>query len=278
MSNWTYVSGSVGIEKIPYTYELNGDGSIKYQNSGKACVHFYNIEEQFKLIKTRPALFINNGEQVAGFAHTIEISSFPMIKKEIEELMKDFSSGEKDSIFYILKESNFARTSVYNFKDREDENFFHNFLMKNFPLTDSKITSWEEYISLYPTELDSENFKENAVLSIHDSIRDCDAKDFYLQLIIFFTKLTVNDYYLTHGSFMFYDAISPYDYCVDIQGADITVRIYNRVTKKSKNEFYQVFQFKDPSTSIKKYPLKFVLKKVDKLSDEMCPTLEESFF
>lgn len=280
MSNWTYVSGSIGIEKTPYSVKLNKDGSIKYYKSGKykgwAQKFLPYLEEQFKITKTEPMIREDEetGKPRAGFRHRVEVSSFPIIRRDIEEMLKDFPQGESSNIYYMLKEENFCRSSSSDFNSPETENFFKEKVMEKFPLWEN--CSWEDYDKYIPTELDSEDSKEGAVLCIHDSIRWCEAKILYKTFIDFLTKLVEKGYFLDFGHFTFIDMYK-IEYNIKIDSSDIVVTITNKETSETQSEFFQIFCYKDINTEKRIFPIKQTLRKVDKLIDSYDLILEDYF-
>ena len=282
MSNWTYVSGSVGIERGPYYTKLTKEGYIKFCESGFfegfADLYLPYPDEQFKFLESEPIVITGkNGKLTAGLKHRIEVSSFPIIKRDIEELMKTMPSGEQDIIFYMLQEANFHRGSSSQFNSRQTEKLFRDTAMKKFPLWAN--CSWKEYMRFLPTELDWEDSKDDAILSIHDSIRYCDAEKFYHSLINVFSILVEKDYVFNHGSFTFSDSYID-EYYLELESDHINVTITNRETGETRCEYYQVFEYRDlsdPKDYKKRYPSRSTLRKVDKVFDDIYPVLEDCF-
>jgi len=278
MSNWTYVSGSIGFELSPYKYKLNKDGSIKYHEKGAyegmAVRYLPYPDEQVRLSETRPVIFYDKKEPRAGFAHTLEVSSFPIIKRDIEALMSKFSSGESNEIFYMLREADFHRCASGEFNSVQTEKIFQRIAMEKFPLWDG--CSWKVYNDYRPTELDDEAEVEDAFLCIHDSIRWCEAALFYEELMDFLKALVEKDYELNNGSFHFTDVYSKI-YDVVICNGVVEVRITDKDSKAITYEYYQVFHHEDKSTDEVKYPFKCLLVKVLEPVDDSWPVYEEHF-
>lgn len=283
MSNWTYVSGSLGLELSPYKVKTDKDGSILYHKNGYyegyAKRYLPYGEEQFKILETYPCIIKKNkkGNSIPGFRHKIEVSSFPIIKRDIEELMKNLPSGEHDEITYLLQEDDFHRSSTSDFDSPQTEKIFREAVMKKFPLW--RDCTWNEYIKYRPTELDFERHKEDAVLCIHDSLRWCEATEFYESLIELLRALVEKGYIFDHGSFSFTD-VYPIKYYVEIESGLVTVTIKNTETNVIQYEYYQLFQFRDLSDlegDGKRYPLKNILKKVLEPIDDFWPIYEDHF-
>lgn len=284
MSIWTYVSGSLELDKGPYFTKTNKDGFIKIYKKGYhegfPQKYMPYPEEQFKLIETRPIIREPESEKEKakpGFAHTIQISAFPIIKRDIDSLMEILPSGESDKIFYMLQEANFHRSSSSRFDNQQVEDFFKKVVMDKFPLWEG--ITWEEYNKYCPTELDWEQHIENAVLCIHDSIRWCEASEFYEKLMQVFTSLIEKEYGFIDGNFSIYSFGRKYN--VNINSDKITVTITDNTDSeepKTTYEYYQVFQYKDlsdPDDKTKRLPWRFTLKKVENFIDEFWPILEE---
>lgn len=281
MSNWTYISGSVSLERGPYEVKLNKDGCIKYYESGAyegwAQLYLPYPEEQFRITETNPWLKKDGEKPKAGFRHKIEVTSYPIIKRDIEKLMKTLPSGESDEIFYMLKEDNALRGSSSSFNSPQTEKLFKQAVMEKFPLW--KNCSWKEYEKYMPTEMDWEDSKDDAVLCINDAIRWCDANDFYLKLMDVFTSLIEKNYTLERGVFSFTD-IFRYEYYIKINSGVITTTITDKETGDHRCEYFQVFQYRDlsdPDDRNKRYPMRSKLKKVDKVIDDFWPILEDYF-
>ena len=277
MSNWTYVSGSIGFELSPYKYKLNKDGSIKYHDKGAyegtAVQYLPYPDEQVRLSETRPVIFYDKKKPRAGFAHRLEVSSFPIIKRDIEALMPKFSSGESDEVFYMLREADFPRRSSSEFNSVQTEKMFQRIVMEKFPLWSN--CSWKTYNGYYPTELAEEEEVMDAFLCIHDSIRWCEAALFYEELINFLKTLVKKGYELDNGSFHVTDAYKTFD--IIINDGVVKVRITSNGSKAISYEYYQVFHHEDKSTDEVRYPFEYLLEKVSEPIDDVWLVYEEHF-
>lgn len=267
MSVWTTVSGSIGFDKDPYIISKNEDGSMKFYKNGdfKGMVQqkLPYPEEQFFLNKPDP--YYDDEKKRAGFRFDVEITSFPLIEREISEMVRDLPSGEDDIIGCSLTEENYYRCSSSHFSSPQTEKLFRETVLKFFPYWEG--ISWEEQVDACPSVLDFEHQTEGAVLTIHDNIRYCHAKEFHESLMKFLTKLVEKDYLIDHGSFTYSDYQETYYVnitntcvCVTHQTLDI-----NDMPKETDYEYYQIYHIKDRSTKEKRFPYKCVLRKVDSI-------------
>lgn len=278
MSVWTTVSGSIGFDKDPYIISKNEDGSMKFYKTGdfKGMIQqkLPYPEEQFFLNKPDP--YYDDEKKRAGFRFGVEITSFPLIEREIGELVRDLPSGEDDIIGCSLTEENYHRCSSSNFSSPQTEKLFREIVLKFFPYWEG--ISWEEQTDVCPTVLDFEHQTEGAVLTIHDNIRYCHAKEFHRSLMNFLAKLVEKDYFINHGSFTYSDYQETY--YVNISNTHIRVTHQtldeDNMPKDTNYEYYQIFQIKDRSTKDKKFSLRYTLKKVDSIvSGSIYPEIEE---
>ena len=277
MSVWTSVSGSIGFDKDPYITFKNEDGSMKLHKTGafkgEVMRRLPYPEEQFFLSKPEP--YYNNEKNVPGFRFGVKITSFPIMKREISELVQALPSGEDDIISYSLTEENFYRCSSSDFSSPQTEKLFREYVLESYPYWEG--ITWEEQADVCPPILDSEQRITGAFLAIHDNIRYCCAKEFHKSLMNFLTKLVEKDYFIDHGSFTYSDHQETYYVnitrtciCVTHQTLD-----ENDMPKDTDYEYYQIFQFKNHSTKGKWFPLKYVLRRVDSVTGEIYPEIEE---
>lgn len=278
MSVWTTVSGSIGFDKDPYIISKNEDGSMKFYKTGefKGMIQqkLPYPEEQFFLNKPDP--YYDDEKKTPGFRFDVEITSFPLIKREINELVQGLPSGEDDIIGCSLAEENYPRCSSSNFSSPQTEKLFRETVLKYFSYWEG--ISWEEQVDACPTVLDFEHQTEGAVLTIHDNIRYCHAKEFHESFMNFLTKLVEKDYLIDHGSFTYSDYQETY--YVNISNTHICVTHQtldeNGMPKDADYEYYQIFQFKNHSTKDKWFPVKYTLRKVDSLdTGGIYPEIEE---
>ena len=269
MSNWTYVSGSLSFEKSPFKVKLNKDGSIKYHESGKyegwAVKSLPYPDEQVRLGEIgsmHKKVKVDRKEQVLdGFTFGLEISSFPIIKREIKSLISSFSSGEHSQLNYMLQESHLLSSSSSDFDSPQVEKIFKQLVMEQHP---SYAKNWKEYTEYTPVELGWENNYTSAILCIHDSLRWCESTALLEQLINFLTELIELGYSFDYGTFNFRDYYKII--VVDIHGDYVEITITNIVTKEVKKEYYQAIDEEDRSTEEKTFPYKQHLTKVDVLN------------
>ena len=278
MSVWTSVSGSIGFDKDPYVTFKNEDGSMKLHKTGEFKGEVMRKlpypEEQFSLSK--PAPYYDRGKEKAGFRFDAEITSFPLIEREISDLVQCLPSGEDDMISFSLTEENFCRLSSSNFSSPQTEKLFREIVLKFFPYWEG--ITWEEQVDVCPAILGSESRTTGAFLAIHDNIRYCTAKEFHKSLMNFFTKLVEKDYFFDHGSFTYSD--DQEIYYMNITSTYIRVIRQtldeNDMPKDTDYEYYQIFKFKNHSTKDKWFPVKYALRNVDSLyTGGIRPEIEE---
>ena len=271
MSNWTYVSGSLSFEKSPFKVKCNEDGSIKYHKSGKyegwAIKNLPYPDEQVKLGEIESMhkkVKVNRKEQILdGFRFDLEISSFPIIKREIKSLISSFPSGEHDQLNYMLQESHLCGSSSSDFDSPQVEKIFKQLVMEQYP---SYTKNWKEYTRYTPVELNWQNTNWKAIMCIHDSLRWCESGTFLNKLIEFLTDLIEMDYVFDYGIFKFNDWGSTIT--VDINDDCVEVTIVDNQTKENTKEYYQVIEEKDESTKEKTFPYKRHLTKVDTFKEQ----------
>ena len=266
MSNWTYVSGSLSFEKSPFKVKCNEDGSIKYHKSGKyegwAIRSLPYPDEQVRLGEIgsmhRKAKVDGKERVLDGFTFALDISSFPIIKREIKSLISSFPSGEHKQLNYMLQESHLLGSSSSDFDSPQIEKIFKQLVMEQHP---SYTKNWKEYTKYTPVELSWIHTYEKAIICIHDSLRWCASSAFLKKLVEFLTNLIEMDYEFQYGIFKFNDWY--YTITVNIDGDYIDVTIVDNTTKETTKEYYQVIEDKDESTEEKTFPYKKHLTKVD---------------
>jgi len=289
MSIWTYVSGSVGLETSAFKFQLNKDGTCQRDEDGRPIRKLVYPKEQLMLGRVEPmhrqvSRIIDYGsrkgetEEVVlnGFCIEAHCHSYPIIKRIVDANIRHLPQGESECITYsLIDDINMVRSSSSDFSDPQVEKLFQQQVMEKFP---DYTNNWEEYTEYRPVELSWEEHYNNSILTIHDSIRYCDANEFYEKLIIFFKKLVAKNIEFTHGHFCFYDYYNYYN--IDINDSIIYVeyKAYNHMDDNYKNapanektEIYQVFYY-----DTKNVPLVTVLKKVDKIASDNWIKLNEN--
>ena len=283
MSMWTYISGSIGLERFPYNFVLDKDGSIKYHPPGNKDYSDYAQltlpypEEQFEIKNVEPMHLERkeNGKNriVDGFEIGIELTSFPIVKREVDSLIKGLPEGESSVINYSLIKDDFARSSSTSFDSPQAEKMFRRECLKKFSLWDG--CTWKDMEKYRPIQLDMENHNEDSILTIHDSVRYCYAYEMYGKVMDFLSGLIDRGISFSHGCFCFSDIMCE-EYFLTIDQNSVKVRIKNLENQNEREEFYQVHRKKDNSAKEKRFPCKYCLKKVDKINEEdSWPIVEE---
>jgi len=284
MSVWTYISGSVDLERDPFKYKLEEDGSIKYYPNGYkewggfAKLYLPYPDEQFKIrhidAMCRTKKIDRREQTIAGYGVKVELTSYPIIKRLIEKYIFILPSGENKVLNYSLVKDTFIRSSSGSPSSPQVDKIFKTEILNKI---DAYTKNWKEFTKYTPIELWEEDHNENSILTLHDSIRYCEASDLYLKLIEFLKILVKEGIILNRGSFYFED-LYKHTYMIIINGdrIEVTIEDYDWKTETKSNprkEYYQVFQNKDKSDKNKRFPYTYELIKVDSFIKDSYPEL-----
>lgn len=206
MSKWTYISGSAMVSCRRFYTNVNGDLRIPYP------------EEQLKLGKAT----IDNYSGESYLAFDLEETSLPIIKRRIADVIKLLPNGESSCIDYSIYQSkDMPHMSSSDFDSKDEEEWFKKLLLNAgyHPL------QVEEDIKLSWTEAYDE-----AVLTIHDSVRYCDLKQMLEQLTKFYVELNNNGIHLESGQFDVEDSDEKYRLSIRFDFTKATICVYDFVT------------------------------------------------
>jgi hypothetical protein len=160
---------------------------------------------------------------------------------------------------------NFHRTSANHFNSLHTKKLFQEQVMKEYPLWEG--ISWKEYTKYRPTRLDWENHTKDAVLSIHDSIRWCEASTLYEHVINMLKTLTEKGYWIDTAIFVISDGMERYVIEDAYGGFNVTITCDD--SDEEKHEYYALQRVEhEDETEEKKYPYESRLVKVDKITDD----------
>lgn len=220
MSNWVNISGSVQLHTGIYKFELDKNNKLKRDEDGYA-IHFLPYpKEQITLgkVSSPPSKVINL---------EVNIDSYPIIKRKVDEYIYLLDSGEHDIIYY----------SILPLKRKGTSDWINNNVDNNY-----KIDSINEYY--------------DSILCINDTIRWTDCSEIYKQLITFFNNLIKEDIFPRNGVISFND-IYPEKYTLYFKDEGVVVEIYNAEDNTRTYEYYKLYWNEEDMR-----PLQF-LKKVD---------------
>lgn len=278
MSDWTRISGCVSLEKDPFEWEIDKDGSIKHYDKGyyEGCLKqkLPYPEEQVSISYIQS---FHREQKIAGkkekhifdgYKMTLEITSFPVIKRKVDSFIKILPGGESEHVEYSVVKDRFIRSGSSDFSSPQAEKIFKKKSLEYV----FAWGNWQEYTKYTPIELYTEDHQCNTTLTILDSIRYSRAFEFHPYLIKFFEKIVGEGIILDHGFFYYRDDYLSDDYgeeyYMKIDNDTIEVTIINHEDKTEKKEYYQVFYTAKESTEKKRYPWKNELRKVEKFGDE----------
>ena len=278
MSIWTSITGSMNIEREPSEMDLNPDGTMKFYESGEfeglAKRKLPYPDKQFKLGCIHPIYETKKerGKEVIipGFEIESIITSFPVIKKLVDDELEKWPSGEENKVFYMLREGDFTRSSSSYFSSPQTKKLFREAVMRTYPKWYGYDDTWEEYAKYQPVKLDWEKCIEDTILCINDSIRWCKASTLYSCMINLLSVLIDNNCMISNIIFNITDGMETYLIKDDNYGRFIVT-----ITRDDKisYEYYEEQGVKhDDESEDKRYPYKSKLVKVDKFTEEPVET------
>ena len=199
MSNWVYVSGSVLLDTGIYKYILDKYYTVVRDEEGRGISLLPYPEEQISFSVTNE-----------NFSYKIakNISSYPIIKRVVEQYISDIDAGEHDTIYYSLHSNN--RVQEVSLNTQSDD-----------------------------TMCDV-NMLCESVLCINDSVRWTDCETIYSQLINFFYNLVHDDIGISNGIITLSDLCAE-QYTMRITKQGIVTEIYNTETAQTRYEYYKLY-------------------------------------
>ena len=242
MSIWTRICGSVMLEKEPDKFKLGKKGEIIYGKDGWAKKSLPFPEEQISTTWLAPRI----EKEEAGWHITISRTSYPIIKQTIEKLIGDLPSGESETIYYNLKEDSSPRSSSGGGRiqdvrlTKKEKDIAKRKILERIG---TDIKDWGYYNSLYPIDIWSVDDIEDSILTIHDSVRWCEAKEMYKAVIKFFKELVKAGIMPIFGNIVIQDDSFPGSerYELNITSDRIEVRIWNQQKREERWEIYKCY-------------------------------------
>lgn len=209
MSTWTYISGSAMVYHRRFYTNIDDELKIPYP------------EEQLKL--GRAIIDTYSGESYLAFE--LEETSLPIIQRKVADAIKLLPNGESSCIDYSIYQSkNMPHMSSSDFDSKDEEEWFKKLLLN----VGYDLFAIEEDIKLSWTEA-----YEEAVLTIHDSVRYCDLKQMLEQFTKFYIELNNNRICFEGGQFDIEDSNEKYRVSIRFDYCKATICVYDYFT----NEF-----------------------------------------